>query len=163
MTQPKTRIPSSLFALALLALFTASLSAQDQDKDKQIKKSDLPPAVQKAADEQSKGATVKGYSKEIENGKVEYEVQLMVKGHSKDVSMDAQGNVIEIEEEVTLEALPGPVREALQHKAGKGKIRKVESLTKHGALVAYEAQVLTGNQRSEIQVGPDGKSLDHKE
>src|SRR5579863_9504202 len=88
--------------LALPIILVLSLSAQE----KRIRKSDLPPAVQKAADEQSKGGAVRGYAKEIENGKVEYEVQMVVNGHSKDVSMDSQGNVLEVEEEVALNLLP---------------------------------------------------------
>jgi hypothetical protein len=151
-------IASSLF-FALPLFFSGLLVAQE----KRIQKTDLPSAVQKTADEQSKGATVKGYNKEVENGKVEYEVQLLVNGHSKDVSMDEQGNVLEVEEEVSLPSLPADIREGLQRKAGKGTIRKVESLTKHGSLVAYEAQVITAGKRTEIQVGPDGKPLDHKE
>jgi hypothetical protein len=55
------------------------------------------------------------------------------------------------------------VREGLQQRAGTGKIGKVESLTKRGTLVAYEAHVLTGTKRSEVQVGPDGKPLAHEE
>ncbi len=77
--------------------------------------------------------------------------------------MDANGNVLEIEEEVALDELPQSVREGLWYKAGTGRVTKVESLTKRGALIAYEAQVLTGNKRSEIQVGPAGKPLDHEE
>ena len=52
--------------------------------------------------------------------------------------------------------LPSSVREALQKKAAPGKILKIESLTKHDQLVAYEAQVTTGGNKSETQVGPDG-------
>ena len=48
-------------------------------------------------------------------------------------------------------------------KAGSGKITKVESIRKHGAIVAYEAKVLTNGKRSEVQVAPDGKPLDHEE
>jgi hypothetical protein len=33
-------------------------------EEKKIRRSDLPPAVQKTVDEQSKGATLKGYSTE---------------------------------------------------------------------------------------------------
>lgn len=132
-------------------------------KDKQLKKSDLPAAVQKTADEQSAGATVRGYASEVEDGKLQYEVQLTVNGHSKDVSIAPDGRVLEIEEQVALDALPAPVRAGLQKKAGAGKITKVESLTKHGALVAYEAQVLTGARKSEVQVGPAGKPLAHPE
>jgi hypothetical protein len=39
----------------------------------------------------------------------------------------------------------------------------VESITKNGKLVAYEAAVKTGTKNSEVQVGPDGKKLAHPE
>jgi hypothetical protein len=48
-------------------------------------------------------------------------------------------------------------------KAGRGKIAKVETLPKHDKLVAYEAGVNAGGKKSEVQVGPDGKPLDHEE
>lgn len=148
-----------LLGLASSVLLLVNSLAQE----KHIKKSDLPAAVQKTVDEESKGAKVKGYAKEIENGKVEYEVELIVNGHSRDVSMDPQGNILEVEEEVSLDSLPSAVREGLQKRAGAGIIHKVESFTKHGALVAYEAQVLTNGKHSELQVGPDGKPLKHEE
>lgn len=155
------KVVVTAFALAfvLAFLFAEGLSGQE----KRIKKSDLPAAVQKTAEEQSKDVTVKGYNKEVENGNVEYEVELMVNGHSKDVNIDPEGNVLEIEEEVSLASLPATVREGLQQQAGQGRIHKVETLTKHGSLVAYEAKVVTASKHSEIQVGPDGKPLDHKE
>jgi hypothetical protein len=156
----RKRTAQIMFSVFTLSLFcVASISAEE----KRIQKSDLPPAVQRAADEQSKGATVKGYNREVENGKVEYEVEMTVNGHAKDVSMDAQGNVLEVEEQVSLESLPASVRDGLTKAAGKGTIRMVESLTKQGKLVAYEAQVLTAGKHSEVQVGPDGKPLAHKE
>ena len=144
----------------LLTLFLAvSASAQE----KRLKKSDLPPAVQKTADEQSKGATVRGYSSEMEEGKLQYEVEMTVNGHSRDVSIAPDGSVLEIEEQVALDTLPAAVREGLQKEAGGRKITKVESLTKHGTLVAYEAQVRAGNKWSEVQVSPGGKPLAHPE
>jgi hypothetical protein len=151
-------ILSGMVAITL-ALATGGASAEE----KKLKKSDLPPAVQKTAEEQSQGGAVKGYSSEMDHGKLVYEVELTVNGHSKDVSIAKDGTVVEVEEEVVLDSLPAAVREGLQKKAGTGKITKVESLTKHNALVAYEAQVRTGNKRSEIQVAPDGKSLAHPE
>jgi hypothetical protein len=145
--------------LPLTLLFVLGVSAQE----KKIKKSDLPAAVQKTADEQSKGATVRGYNSEVEDGKTIYEVELTVNGHSRDVSISPAGEVVEVEEEVALDSLPAEVRGGLQTKAGAGKITKVESLTKKGKLVAYEAQVRTNGKKSEVQVGPDGKPLAHPE
>lgn len=58
---------------------------------------------------------------------------------------------------------PPAVAAALQTQAGDGKILKVESLAKHDKLVAYEAQVITGGEKSEVQVGPDGQALDYEQ
>ena len=143
-----------LFALASLNVLAA---------EKKISRAELPAPVQKAADEQAKGATVRGYSKDIENGKVEYEIQLVDGGHSKDVTIAPDGSLIEVEEQVSIDALAPKVRAGLAAKAGRGKITKVESLTKHGSIVAYEAQVLTDGKRSEVQVGRDGEGLAHEE
>jgi hypothetical protein len=145
-------------ALALVAL-TATLRAAE----KRISKSELPAAVQKTAAKQTQGATVLGYTKDTEDGQLQYEVELMSNGHSKDVSIAPDGGLLEVEEQVALTSLSPQVRSGLESKAGKGKITKVESITKHGAIVAYEAQVFTAAKHSEIQVGPEGKPLDHEE
>jgi uncharacterized membrane protein YkoI len=140
-------------------LFAGTSSAQE----KKIKRSDLPPAVEKTVAAQSEGATIKGFSTEKENGKTLYEAEMTVNSHSKDISMTADGAIVEIEEQVAFDSLPANVKAGLQVKAGKGKILKVESLTKKGKLVAYEAKVDTNGKKSEVQVGPDGKPLDHEE
>ncbi|HEX9393588.1 MAG TPA: hypothetical protein VF923_02980 [Gemmatimonadales bacterium] len=144
-------------------LLTFAVAAQAAAQDKKLKRSDLPPAVGKTADAQSAGATVRGYSSETEDGQLSYEVALTVNGHARDVSIAPDGTVLEIEEEVAFDSLPAAVRAGLTQAAGAGKIGKVESLTKKGAIVAYEAHVLTGTKRSEVQVGPDGKPLAHPE
>ena len=146
--------------VAVLALCCVGVSSA---QEKKIKRADLPPAVEKTVAAESAGATIKGFSSEKENGQVFYEAEMTVSGHSKDVLMDANGTVVEVEEEVAMNALPVEVKTGLEGKAGKGKIGKVESLTKKGKLVAYEAHVNTNGKKSEVQVGPDGKPLDHEE
>ncbi len=154
----KTKI--ILMAAFAVAIFAAVNCLAAEQK---ITRNDLPDAVRKTADAQSQGATVRGYAKEKENGQWEYEVQTVVNGHSRDITIAPDGHVLEVEEEVKLESLPPAVQQGLQAKAGAGKITKVESLTKSDRLVAYEAQVTTGGKHTEIQVGPDGKPLDHEE
>jgi hypothetical protein len=149
--------------VALVAVSTLLLSTTMVAQEKKIKRSDLPPAVEKTVVAQSKGAEIRSFSQETEDGQVRYEVELMVNGHSKDIEMDASGAIVEVEEQVAMESLPAAVRDGLQAKAGKGKLIKVESITKHDKLVAYEAQVLTGGKKSEVQVGADGKPLNHEE
>lgn len=148
---------------SLVIVVAVTVSSLALAQEKKMRKSDLPAAVQKTAAEQSEGATVRGYATEMDGGKRLYEVELMKDGHSKDVSMSADGQVMEVEEQVDLTTLPDAVKTGLQEKAGKGMIKKVESLTKSGTLVAYEAQVTTGTKHSEVQVGPDGKTLAHPE
>lgn len=138
---------------------TACISAQEV----KLKRSDLPPAVQKTVAEQSKGATILGFTSEKENGQTTYEVAMMSNGHSKDVEMNAAGDVLEVEEQVALDTLPAEVKVGLQSKAGAGHITKVESITKKDKLVAYEAQISTQGKKSEVQVGADGKPSAHAE
>ena len=152
----------STFAIAPLLITLAAFSTVHA-QEKKIKAEDLPPAVQKTVAEQSKGATTRGFSTEIENAGKVYEVELTVEGHERDISMDQEGNILEVEEEVSMDSLPATVREGLKKAAGTGTIGKVESLTKKGKLVAYEAAVKTAGKRSEIQVGPGGKKLAHLE
>ena len=64
---------------------------------------------------------------------------------------------------MALNTLPATVRAGLQHKVGTGRITKVASITKRGAMVPYQADALTAGEKLEIQVGPDGKMLDHEE
>jgi uncharacterized membrane protein YkoI len=147
----------------LATVFLLASSLYGTAEEKKISQSDLPPAVQKTVQEQSKGATVTGFSTEKEHGKKVYEAEMMVNGHTRDIQIAEEGTLNEIEEEVALESLPANVYRALVAKAGKAKITKVESLTKQGKLVAYEAATLRGVLKGEVQVGPDGETLSHEE
>lgn len=152
-----------VITVAIVASMLLSVLVRAQDQEKKIKRSDLPPAVEKVVAAQSQGTTIRGFSQERESGKTLYEADLMVGGLSKDILMDADGAVVEVEQQVRVQSLSPAVRNGLQAKAGGGKLVKVESLTKQGKLVAYEAQVLTNGKRSEVQVGPEGEPLAHEE
>lgn len=145
---------------ALLVAVVATWSTA-QGQERKIKRSELPPAVEKTVAAESAGATIKGFATEIEGGKKMYEVELQVDGHGKDILIDGQGNVVEVEEEVALDSLSAEVKEGLAKAAGRGTISRVESLTKRGKVVAYEAVVKTGARRREVQVGPNGEKMAH--
>jgi hypothetical protein len=154
----KTRTVSAVLLVAGLAL-AGTLAAQE----KKIKRSELPAAVEKTVAKESAGATIKGFSEEKEKGETFYEAEMTVNGHGKDVLIDATGNVVEVEEQVKLDSLSADVQAGLKAKAEGGTILKVETITKHDKLVAYEAVVQKGGKKKEVQVGPDGKPLDHEE
>ena len=93
-------MPSS--KLVMIAGLCLALAAFAEDNEKKLKRADLPPAVEKTVAAQSEGATIKGFSQEKENGQIYYEAEMMVSGHSKDVTMSKDGSVVEVEEQVAL-------------------------------------------------------------
>ncbi len=149
--------------LTLAAVLGVAAFAVTQDVEKKIQRSDLPVAVQRAVDQHAGTAKIRGYSAEKENGKTYYEAEYIEQGMSKDILFDEQGGVREVEAQLPLSAVPPDVLQAVKNKAGLGQITKVESITKHGKLVAYEAQVLSKGKRTEVQVGPHGETLSHEE
>jgi uncharacterized membrane protein YkoI len=153
----KIRAAHLLTATALACTLTAVA------QEKKIERSALPPAVEKAVQAQSQGATIKGFATEREHGKKVYEAEMIVNGHTRDIQIAEDGTINEVEEEVAFDSLPANVQSALTAKAAGAKITKVESLTKKDKLVAYEAAIVKGTKKSEIQVGPDGGKLSHEE
>jgi uncharacterized membrane protein YkoI len=114
--------------------------------------------VQKAIQEQTAGAQVKGLSKEVEKGKTTYEVETSTNGHGRDLSFDGAGNLLEIEEETALEAVPSAAKAAIEKKATGGKVTKVETVTK-GKMVTYEAAITKDGKKSEFAVTANGSPV----
>ena len=124
------------FVLAAVLVVLGASGASGADKKVQMK--DLPAPVQQVVREQTKGAATVGLSEEREGGRVFYEVETKVNGRTRDLLVDSAGAIVEIEEEVLLDAVPPAVRSAF---TAAGKVLKVEAVTK-GTTVTYEAQVV---------------------
>jgi hypothetical protein len=124
--------------------------------EKRIQRKDLPPPVERAVQVQSAGATIRGFTQESEHGKIIYEAEMTVSGHGKDISFDIAGNVVGVEEEVSLESIPAAARASIEKTAAGGKIRKVEKVTEGGS-TTYEAAYTTKAGKSrEFSVNADG-------
>lgn len=134
-----------------------------QAQEQKLQRSQLPAAVRSTLDRETQGAAIKGYATEREHGRRVYEAETVVDGHTRDLQVAEDGTLTEIEEEVALASLPAPAQAGLTAKAAGAKITKVESLTKGGKLVAYEAATLRGAKKGEVQVGPSGGALAHAE
>ena len=149
----------TLVAIVVSFLITGASAAQNNDQEKRVKMKDLPAAVQKTVRDESKGAIIRGLTQETEDGVTNYEVELMVNGHHKDVLIDSNGMVVEVEEQVTLASLPPVVRTAIEQNAGKGKIGVIEAITKGNAVVAYEAHIKKAGKSQEVKVNPEGQVI----
>jgi uncharacterized membrane protein YkoI len=147
MTTRTLALPAILLALSVAGAFAA---------DKKVQMKDVPAAVQKAVQqEEAKGAKIVGLSTEVEEGKTMYEVKTTVNGHTRDLLLDATGAIVETEEATSLDAVPGPVKSALE---ARGKVVSVETVTK-GKTVTYEAQIQKDGKRSEVAVDAAGKPI----
>ena len=135
---------NNLFRFLMAALVIGITFSVTHAQERKIKREQLPPAVEKTVAKESEGATVKGFATEVEHGVKLYEASLTVNGHSKDILIDKNGNIVEVEEAVSMDSLPAAVQAALKKAAGSGTIQVIESLTKNGNVVAYEAQVKRG-------------------
>jgi hypothetical protein len=148
-----------IFGIALFAALLLAASVANAQEEKKVRRNQLPAAVEKTVAAESQGATIKGFSREVEKGKTYYEAEMSINGRGKDILMDTKGHIVEVEEQVDMATLPQAVQDALTKAAGTGTIEMIESLTKNGKLVAYEGHVKRGKKRSEIQVGPNGEKL----
>jgi len=140
--------------MALAAVFVAGLAGL-VGADQKLQLKDAPAAVQKGVADNLKGATLKGLSKEIEGGKTTYEAETTLDGRSRDFVLDAAGRLLELEEEMTTDAVPAAVKAALE---ARGRIVKVESVTR-GTTVTYEGTVEKGGRKSLVAVDASGKRL----
>jgi hypothetical protein len=140
-------------------------------RGKKIDRSELPAAVETTLQLKSQGAAVKHLSQENENGQIYYKAKMKVDGRSKEVRINANGDVLRVAQQLPVDRLPAEVKAGIEARAGfLGSIAEVESITINERLVAYQARVerpiffVPGVSvvSSTVQVAPDGKTLDHK-
>lgn len=137
--------------IASFAWFSSASAAE-----KTIQMKDLPPALQKAVQDQANGATIKGISKETEKGKTTYEVETMVGARHRDFTVDTKGALVEVEDETTLDAIPAAAKAGIEKKVGAGTLTMVEKITK-GSDTLYEAAYTTkAGKKMEAVFKPDG-------
>ena len=125
---------------------------------KKLKMKDLPPAVQKTVEAETKNAQLVGIASEKEGGKTVYELETKVNGMGRDLMIDGAGSILSVEEEVTIDKIPAAARAAMEKAAVGGKIAKVEILTKDKT-VTYEAAIAKNGKTSEVTFTADGKPL----
>ena len=118
--------------------------------------STLPAPVRATVENETKSATLKHVSREVEKGKTQYEVETTINGKSRDFLVDPSGKLLEVEEEIALDATPAPVQEALKK---HGKVLKVETVLREGT-TTYEARVQGANGRkSSVALDAQGKPV----
>ena len=141
-----------LTILLAMAAFTATFAA-----DKKLALKDLPPAVQKTVEANLNGAEIKNINKETEKGVVQYEVESLLNGKHRDFDVDTKGALLGIEEQTTIDAVPAAAKDGILKKVGGGKLARIESVSKPGQPMMYEAAYTDKNgKKHEVLVKADG-------
>ena len=123
---------------------------------KKLELKDLPPAVQKTIQAESKDAEIKRIGKETERGVTQYEVETMLSGKHRDFNVDTKGALLEVEEETTIDLIPAAARATILQKVAAGKLGLVE-LFKTGGETLYEATYKSKDgKKHEVLVKADG-------
>ena len=146
-------LPPAFLAIAFSASMIAAATA---NAESHVPCNTLPAAVLQHAKLEAGDATVRGCVKARENGKLTYEVETLKDGKSKDITLDVSGTVLEVEQEVAISSLPPAVSDAIAKAAHSGKIGKVESVTRDGAIASYETTITSNGQRREVAFTPQG-------
>ncbi len=110
-----------------------------KENAKRLQLKDLPPAVQKTVQDNLNGGTIKNIGKETEEGVAQYEIESVLNGKARDFNVDMKGNLLVMEEATTLDAIPAAAKAAILKKVGDGKLGAVETLSKPGQPMLYEA------------------------
>jgi hypothetical protein len=147
---------SRIVIAALLALPVAAIASAQAKK---LQQSDLPEAVQVTAARESAQGKVTGYWQRDQDGSVIYEVDLVVDGHARGVLINPEGAVVAVQEEVPWQKLDPGVQAGITSQAGDGKVSRVFSISRDGQVTRYIAIVEKGEQKTKVQVGPDGAPL----
>jgi hypothetical protein len=140
-----------------LAIIALGGSAVAEEKKKSLQLKDLPAAVQKTVQDNLKGGEIKTIGKEKEDGAEHYEVESLRNGKSRDYNVDVKGNLLLVEEATTIDAISAAARASILKKVADGKLVVVETFTKTGQPMMYEASYADKKgKKHEVLVKADG-------
>jgi uncharacterized membrane protein YkoI len=141
--------------LAVVGAVAAQPVWAQEETEKAVTLQQLPPAVQEAVKAHSKGATVRGFSMEVKDGRTLYEAEMRVNGRTRDLTFDAKGTIVSDEQQTTLSEIPAAARAAIQKAATGGKLTLVEKVMEGGSTF-YEGHIAKAGKEIEIKVDADG-------
>jgi hypothetical protein len=154
----KTHLEISPLFCASILLFCGAGSTCAFAQEQAIKCDKVPASVTTAFKTAYPNATIRACSKEIEKGKVAYEISSLEDKTRRDILYHEDGTVIVVEEAIPAGDLPEPVRLAISKKYPKGPITLAERLT-HDSTVSYEIRLKHRGKTLELVYDPEGKEV----
>jgi hypothetical protein len=133
------------------------------EKEEDVALEKLPAVVRKAADKEIAKAKWLAATKLLEEGDVMYELDGKdAKGREVTVQVTADGQVVEVETEITMKEIPKVVTEALKKKLPGFKASLIHSVNEDGKIVSYsfEGKRSKDKQEVDVTVEADGTSVE---
>ncbi len=124
--------------------------------EKKIPKSKLPAAVLQTFQQHFPTAVIKNQTVETTDGKSIYEIESIDSSRSRDVTFQADGTIVEVEQSLSENEIPQQVRDSLHAKYPNGTVQRVESSAR-GSHVEYEIALKNGSKRFTVIVNSAGK------
>jgi hypothetical protein len=130
---------------------------QEGEQEREVAATEVPVAALAALKKLAAGAKIVEFAEEIEHGHTFYEGSWKAaSGRKTDVLVTADGDLVEIEEQVGADQVPATVLAAAQKAAGTEARMGFEKKT----LILYEVKFLKGNHRHEMLFTADGRCLE---
>jgi uncharacterized membrane protein YkoI len=153
-----------VIAVPVVAVLGALALPAVRAQEAEIAINQLPKPVADAARAKFPGAQWRGASKETEDGKTFYEIEMTHQGRNMDVTFLPDGTLDLVETEVPEAELPAAVSRPVKDKYPGAKIKLAESVRKGAVLKTevdyYELHLTTADNKSvEVEVDGTGKIL----
>jgi hypothetical protein len=149
---------ASLIA-ATCALTLSATSARAAEHHETVNLNRIPAPAAHALEKSARGGTITTVEKEKEAGQVAYEAKIEARGHIREVTVDANGNVLKIEHVITLSEVPRAARHTIEAEAKGAQILKIERVIK-GRETTYKAIVAKGRTHEKIVVSSRGQLIE---
>jgi len=146
-----------LTSLTALAFFTLPLTS-NADEDK-ITREQLPRAVVKSVESKFPQGKIKEATKETEEGKTTYEVDLQVDDQKVEVKLGENGTILEIEKEIPVSRVPKAVSDAVKAKYADAEFKEAEEVLE-GETTTFEIVISSDGAMRELKLAVDGKILE---
>ncbi len=144
-------------AFGLIILLGVMVLGQEKneaiEQERSVKEAEVPPAALAALKKLAAGAAITEFAEEIEHGQKYYEGSWKGPNGNIDALVTAVGDLVELEEVVPAENVPGPVRVEAQKDAGKDAKLMWEKKT----VVMYEVHFKKNGKGHEMILTPDGR------
>ena len=138
---------------------TSITAAKEQEAERKVTEADVPSAALETLKKLAGDAEIYQFSEEVEHGSTFYEGSWKKpSGANVDVVVTPTGDLVEIEEQVSIDQVPAATLKAARKAAG----RKADLAFEKKTMILYEVKFQKGDRGYELLLSPDGRRLEEE-